>query len=212
MDFKGCFHPKLFYDSIKSSGQTRELQNTTLGSGAARGHQKGLRSYSKEHRPTSWTTPRVTQKPARRYAGQSKRSLFSNLEGPSTHLGMEHKSLRCSFKLIHGKRLGKRQKVSKGDADQWFGEFLFWPITKDQKGKGHRGRSWSPPGRRGGGCKTFLCPIPALPAASLTALGHHKQAAMKINSLPVLKPSQHTQDSKKAPEGSARSPMGHEPG
>lgn len=68
---------------------------------------------------------------------QSKRSLFSNLESHSTLLGMEHKSLPCSFKLIHGNRLVKRQKVSEGDADQWFGEFSFWPITKDQKGKGH---------------------------------------------------------------------------
>lgn len=31
----------------------------------------------------------------------------------------------------------KRQKVSEGDADQWLGEFLFWLITEDQKGKGH---------------------------------------------------------------------------
>lgn len=65
------------------------------------------------------------------------RSLFSSLEGYSTHLGMGHKSLQCSFKLIDGKRLMKRQKVSKDDADQWFGEFLFWPITEDQKEKGH---------------------------------------------------------------------------
>lgn len=55
--FKGCFQPKLFDDSVKSSGQTPELQNTTLGFGAAQGDQKGLRSHSTEHRPTGQTTP-----------------------------------------------------------------------------------------------------------------------------------------------------------
>lgn len=62
--FKGRFQPKLFCDSIKSSAQTQELHNTTLGFGAAQGDQKELRSDRKEHRPTGQTTSRVTEKPA----------------------------------------------------------------------------------------------------------------------------------------------------